>query len=73
MAAAIPAIDRAKLVDIDLYGAVKRDPGRCFVDLSRHPPFYIEIGGVPQAVVSRHEDVKTVLSDPSRFSNRKRP
>lgn len=71
--AEIPVIDRAKLVDIDLYGAIKRDPARCFVDLSRQPPFYIEAGGVPQAVVARHEDVKTVLSDPSRFSSRKRP
>ncbi|WP_066966218.1 cytochrome P450 [Rhizorhabdus dicambivorans] len=69
----IPVIDRAKLVDIDLYGAVKRSPGRCFVDLAQRSPFYIEAGGVPQAVVSRHEDVKIVLSEPARFSSRKRP
>jgi cytochrome P450 len=66
-------VDRAQVLDIDLYGAVKREPYRYYVEWNRRPPFYIMVDGHPQAVFTRHADTRTVLEDYARFSSVKRP
>jgi cytochrome P450 len=67
------SIDRAQILDIDLYGAVKREPHRYYVEWNRRPPFYIIVDGHPQAVFTRQADTRAVLEDYSRFSSVKRP
>ncbi len=66
------AFDRDKLVDADLFGAVKRDPGRHLVDWSRRAPFYVLVDGRPQGVINRYEDQKRAYEDFDRFSSAKR-
>jgi cytochrome P450 len=65
--------DRTKVRNIDLYGEIKRDPGPHFVELSQQPPFYIEVDGLPQAVISRYDDMKKAFEDFAHFSSKKRP
>jgi cytochrome P450 len=66
--------DRAKLKDIDLWNpAIKHDPGQAWMEWAVTPPFYVEVGGAPQAVVTRYEDAKIAFEDHARFSNVKRP
>ncbi|HLY80871.1 MAG TPA: hypothetical protein VKQ70_15925, partial [Caulobacteraceae bacterium] len=68
------AFDRSKLLDIDLFDPVlKSNPGPTWVDWSTRSPFYIEVGGAPQAVVTRYEDAKQAFEDYRLFSNVKRP
>jgi cytochrome P450 len=70
---ALLGIDRAQILDVDLYGAVKRDPYRHYLAWSRRPPFYIVVDGHPHAVFTRLADTRTVLEDYARFSSVKRP
>jgi cytochrome P450 len=65
-------VDPGKIVEADLFGAVKRDPGRYLVEWSRKEPFYVMVAGLPQAVVTRYEDQKQALEDYERFSSAKR-
>jgi cytochrome P450 len=69
----ITEIDRAKILDVDLYGAVKYNPYEYYIEWNARPPFYILSEGHPQAVFTRLEDTRTVLNDYSRFSSFKRP
>jgi cytochrome P450 len=66
-------IDRSKILDVDLYGAVKRNPYKYYIDWNERLPFYILSEGHPQAVFTKLEDTRTVLNDYSRFSSYKRP
>jgi len=66
-------IDRAQVLDVDLYGAVKRDPYKYYLEWNDRPPFYIMVEGHPQAVFTRLEDTRAILNDYSRFSSFKRP
>jgi len=66
-------IDRAKILDVDLYGAVKRNPYNYYMEWNKVAPFYILSEGHPQAVFTKLEDTRTVLNDYSRFSSYKRP
>jgi cytochrome P450 len=66
-------IDRAKILDVDLYGAVKRDPYKYYLEWNARAPFYILSEGHPQAVFTRLEDTRTVLNEYQRFSSFKRP
>ena len=66
-------IDRAKILDVDLYGAVKRNPYKYYMEWNKVAPFYILSEGHPQAVFTKLEDTRTVLNDYSRFSSYKRP
>jgi len=66
------AFDRSKIVDADVFGAVKRNPERYLVEWSRRAPFYVLVDGRPQAVVNRYEDQKIVYEDFDRFSSAKR-
>ena len=68
-----PAIDPAKVLDLDIYGAFKGRPYDRYVELARSAPFYILIDGSPQAMCTRYEHTREVLEDYSRFSSRKRP
>jgi len=65
--------DRNQILDIDLYGAVKRDPYKYYVEWNQRPPFFILSEGHPQAVFTRSEDTKLVLEDYERFSSVKQP
>ena len=66
--------DRSKLKNIDLWNpAVKHDPSKAWIEWAVTPPFYVEVGGAPQAVVTRYEDAKIAFEDHARFSNVKRP
>lgn len=67
------AINRSQILDVDLYGAVKRDPYKYYVEWNARPPFYIMVEGHPQAVYTRLEDTRTVLNEYNRFSSFKRP
>jgi len=64
--------DRTRVVDADLFGAVKRHPEAYLVDWSRRPPFYVMVAGLPQAVITRYEDQKPAYEDYQRFSSSKR-
>ena len=64
--------DRTRVVDADLFGAVKRHPEAFLVDWSRRPPFYVMVAGLPQAVITRYEDQKPAYEDYQRFSSSKR-
>lgn len=66
--------DRADLVEIDIFDhAFKRDPYEAFSRWSTRRPFYVDYGGWPQLVVSRHADVVRVLTDIEAFTSEKRP
>ncbi len=66
--------DRSKLKSIDLWSAaVKYDPGALWMEWATTPPFFVEAGGAPQAVITRYEDAKIAFEDHQRFSNVKRP
>ena len=68
------AWDRSKLKNIDLWNpAIKHDPSEAWMEWAVTPPFYVEAGGAPQAVVTRYEDAKIAFEDHARFSNVKRP
>jgi cytochrome P450 len=64
--------DRHQVVDVDLFGEVKREPGKYMVEWSKKPPFYVMVAGLPQAVLTRYEDQKPALEDFQRFSSAKR-
>jgi cytochrome P450 len=66
-------IDRTQILDVDLYGAVKRDPYKYYVEWNQRPPFFIISDGHPQAVFTRSEDTRVVLEDYARFSSTKQP
>ena len=56
--------DRSKLKTIDLWSsAVKYDPGAIWMEWATTPPFFVEVGGAPQAVVTRYEDAKIAFED----------
>lgn len=66
--------DRSKLKHIDLWNPdIKHEPGEAWMEWAVTPPFYVEVGGAPQAVVTRYEDAKIAFEDHARFSNVKRP
>jgi cytochrome P450 len=66
--------DRSRLKSIDLWSSeVKYDPGALWMEWAVTPPFFVEVGGAPQAVVTRYEDAKIAFEDHQRFSNVKRP
>jgi cytochrome P450 len=68
------AFDRAKIRQIDLWSpAVKFDPGPVWMEWATTPPFYVEVGGAPQAVITRYEDAKPAFENYELFSNVKRP
>jgi cytochrome P450 len=78
VAAAAPGtgidIDRSKIARIDLWNPVtKHDPGPAWMEWAVTPPFYVEVAGAPQAVITRYEDAKIAFEDFERFSNVKRP
>jgi cytochrome P450 len=64
--------DRSKVLDVDLFGTVKRDPGRHLVEWAGRAPFYVMVDGRPQAVITRYADQKAVYEDFGRFSSAKR-
>ena len=66
-------VDRAQILDVDLYGAVKRDPYKYYVEWNARGPFYIMVEDHPQAVFTKLEDTRTILNDYARFSSFKRP
>jgi len=66
-------MDHPQILDIDLYGAVKRDPYKYYLEWNQRPPFFIMSDGYPQAVFTRSEDTKAVLEDYQRFSSVKQP
>jgi cytochrome P450 len=67
-------IDRLKIKNIDLWSAAtKFDPGALWMEWAVTPPFYVEVAGAPQAVITRYEDAKIAFEDVERFSNVKRP
>jgi len=67
-------IDQTKIKQIDLWNPeTKRDPGPAWMEWSTTPPFYVEVAGAPQAVITRYEDAKIAFEDHERFSNVKRP
>ncbi len=66
--------DRSKLKTIDLWSQdVKYDPGALWMEWATTRPFFVEVAGAPQAVVTRYEDAKIAFEDHERFSNVKRP
>jgi cytochrome P450 len=68
------AFDRSRLRDIDLWSpALKFDPGPIWMEWATTPPFYVEVGGAPQAVITRYEDAKPAFENYDLFSNVKRP
>ncbi len=68
------AFDRARLRAIDLWSsALKFDPGPAWMEWATTPPFYVEVGGAPQAVITRYEDAKPAFENHELFSNVKRP
>ena len=61
--------DRAKFKNIDLWNpAVKQDPSEAWKAWAVEPPFYVEVGGAPQAVVTGYEDAKIAFEDLAWFS-----
>jgi cytochrome P450 len=73
MEAARRNADPTKVVDVDLYGEVKRWPYPYYEVWATTPPFYIISNDYPQAVCSRFEDTRSVLQDFTRFSSVKQP
>ena len=68
------AFDRSKLRSIDIWSPeLKFDPGPTWMDWATTLPFYVEVGGAPQAVITRYEDAKPAFEDHALFSNVKRP
>jgi cytochrome P450 len=66
-------MDHAQVLDVDLYGAVKRDPYKYYLEWNQRPPFFIISEGHKQAVFTRAEDTRVVLEDYTRFSSVKQP
>src|SRR5208283_934395 len=63
-APALPALDPARFVDVDLYSQkIKADPSPWFLQWADKPPFYVMIHGRPNAVICRHEEVKQAFAD----------
>jgi len=55
---------------IDLASEEVRQNFRAYLsEWARHPPFYVEQNGAPQAVIARFDDMQTVLTDRKRFSS----
>lgn len=68
------SVDRAKIKNINLWDPeTKKSPGQAWMEWSTKPPFYVEVAGAPQAVITRYEDAKIAFEDHERFSNVKRP
>lgn len=68
------AFDRSKVVDGNIFDpAFKRRPTETFMEWATKTPFYMLFGGWPQAVATRHEDVKRAFGDHEYFSSVKRP
>jgi hypothetical protein len=68
------AFDRSKVVDGNIFDpAFKRRPAETFMEWATKTPFYMLFGGWPQAVATRHEDVKRAFGDHEYFSSVKRP
>lgn len=66
------AIDRSRLVDVNIVEpAIKRVPHRHFAEWTLDAPFYVEYGGAPQVIVSRHADVQRCLGDFAAFTSEK--
>ena len=65
--------DEKKVLDIDLYGEVKRWPYPYYEVWASTPPFYIMSDGYPQAVCTKFDDTRAVLQDFGRFSSEKQP
>jgi len=68
-----PTAQRNEVLDVDLYGAVKRDPYPYYVAWNRRAPFFIMVEGHRQAVFTRQQETRAVLEDYTRFSSVKRP
>jgi cytochrome P450 len=67
---ALAALDRGKIVDIDLGSAAfKQNAHRLMAEWARRPPFYVLADGPPQVVAGRYADVAEVFADPVRFSS----
>jgi cytochrome P450 len=69
----VPVVDQSKVLDVDLYGAVKRNPYEYYVAWNQRPAFFIMAEGQPQAVFARQAETRVVLEDYQRFSSVKRP
>jgi cytochrome P450 len=69
----MPAFDPSRVLDVDLYGAVKKNPYEYYVKWAQSEPFYIMVDGYPQAVFARYDDTRAVLTDYARFSSVKNP
>jgi len=65
--------DPSKVVDVDLYGEVKRWPYPYYEVWATTLPFYIMSEGYPQAICTRYQDTRSVLQDLTRFSSVKQP
>jgi cytochrome P450 len=65
-------LDQRNIVNAELFGDVKLNPGHYMVEWSRKAPFYVMVAGLPQAVLTRYEDQKAALEDYARFSSTKR-
>ena len=65
-------LDPKNIVNADLYGDVKFNPGKYLVDWSTKAPFYVMVAGLPQAVLTRYDDQKAAYEDFARFSSAKR-
>jgi cytochrome P450 len=71
---AIPDLDPALMVEVDLFGPrIKSDPSPLFQEWARKPPFYVMVGGRPNAVICRHREVNQAFSDYETFSVETRP
>lgn len=65
----VAGLDPARFVDVDLASEEVRQNFRTYLsEWARHPPFYVIQNEAPQAVVSRFDDMKEVLTDRTRFS-----
>jgi len=64
--------DQTNIVNAELYGDVKRNPGDYLIEWSNKAPFYIMVAGLPQAVITRYDDQKAAYEDFARFSSTKR-
>ncbi|MDB5686533.1 MAG: hypothetical protein JWR77_1122 [Rhizorhabdus sp.] len=67
---AMTALEGARFVDVDLASEEVRQNFRVYLsEWAKSPPFYVLQNGSPQAVVSRFNDMKEVLTDRARFSS----
>lgn len=64
-------LDPRKILDIDLFSDdTKQNWFSLATDWARRPPFYVVNYGIPQVVVCRYEDVRSVFMAPDLFTSK---